>query len=271
MLEKILRQRKPTHWLRRPSEGARRSLPGIALGVDAPTLEFISKNEAARDTPNTILLTMLDERSGLPSNKSKCILISAFGIILFSLAFVWQISITDESSLTIFGFDTKFHVSDEHSSQARDTGNSDSLGELLDIGVYKDHDFVNEIGVTPPYWNNETRYSPKETITKQWGPCFGSHDHVEWEAEVKKSQGRIRPSFPTQAVGVEKNDWADYCRPGFLIIGAGKCGTSVCCHRKRLQKFVLVVLFLHLIIICCPLESHCTITSLITRGYCRLL
>jgi hypothetical protein len=213
---------------------------------------------------------MRNERNPVQSDKSKWILLSAFGIILFLLASVWQASITDESSLSIFGFDTNIHVSDQLSGQSRDTGNVDSLGELIDIGVYQDHDFMNEIGVTPPYWVNGNGFSPKETITKEWGPCFGSHDHVEWETEVQKSQGRFRPSFPTQAVGIEKNDWADYCRPGFLIIGAGKCGTSVCSDLRRIRTYLKFFLFLRLLPCCFPIKSHCTITSLIIRGYCRL-
>jgi hypothetical protein len=162
---------------------------------------------------------------------------------LFCLAFVSEISISDRSSLSVFGFDTKLHINDQLSGQSHDTGNLDSLSELIDIGVYKNRDFMNEIGVTPPYWGNGTGFSPKETMTKELGPCFGSHDHVEWETEVKKSQGHTSPFFPTQTVGIEKNDWADYCRPGFLIIGAGKCGTSVCCDLKRIQTFFKSTLF----------------------------
>lgn len=209
---------------------------------------------------------MRDERNLVQSNKYKWIIISAFGVILFLLTTVWQVSITDESSLTIFGFNTQFHINDQHSGLSLDTGNVDSLSELFDIGVYEDHDFINEIGVSPPYWVNGTIVSPKETATKQWGPCFGSHDLVEWEAEVQKSQGRVRPSYPTQAVGIEKNDWADYCLPGFLIIGAGKCGTSVCREFIEFLKLLTFVLFLTLA--SCLLKSHYTITSLIIPGYC---
>lgn len=175
---------------------------------------------------------MRDERI-VSSCKSKCMLFLAFGTILVFLGFVWQ---ADESSLKIFGFSTKFQVRDSfRGSSSLDDQNIDSLEELIALGVYKDHDFINDLGIIPPYWGNVTDLLPLETTTKEWGPCFGSHDHVDWETEIEKSRGSIRPYYPTQAVGIEKNDWADHCRPGFLIIGAGKCGTSV-----RLRVFVSV-------------------------------
>jgi hypothetical protein len=163
------------------------------------------------------------------SNSTTCITLFAFASLLFFFG-SWQWYTTEESSFKIFGSDTRLHVSDQiYDDTTKDENNVDTLKILIEEGVYCDRDFVNEIGVTPPYWNNATLQSPKETTTEQWGPCFGTHEHVEWgiEIEIEKNRSRKIPFYPKQGVGIEKNDWANYCRPGFLIIGAGKCGTSV--------------------------------------------
>jgi hypothetical protein len=93
---------------------------------------------------------------------------------------------------------------------------------LLQNGVYNSSDFMNEVGIIPPYWKNGSiPFHPIETKTDSVGPCFIANTPVKWIDPIEQN------TYPTSGVGLNKNDWANYCLPGFLIIGAGKCGTSV--------------------------------------------
>lgn len=105
------------------------------------------------------------------------------------------------------------------------------LDMLVDEGVYESTNFENEAGVIPPFWdeNSTSICKPDETTTIEVGPCFGSHQTVDWQKQISHQQD---PKYPALMTGTaanlkNKNDWAGHCRPGFLIIGAGKCGTSV--------------------------------------------
>ena len=103
---------------------------------------------------------------------------------------------------------------------------------LVELGVYDDEqDFKNELGIVPPYWGNTTHKNPVQTTTAEWGPCFGTHQKVRWEREIEKYNSANPTYFHGAASATvakeESTDWANFCRPGFLIIGAGKCGTSV--------------------------------------------
>jgi hypothetical protein len=118
------------------------------------------------------------------------------------------------------------------------------------------------MGIVPPYWNvvNGTTVAlshdfPRETTTAQWGPCFGAHKAVQWDLEIES-----RVDYPKPAVGISNNDWANYCRPGFLIIGAGKCGTSVC--GNLLRRFDFLPQNANF---CFVFTSHCIIISRIIQ------
>jgi hypothetical protein len=120
---------------------------------------------------------------------------------------------------------------------------------LLDQGVYnEDTDFVNAQGIQPTFW------SPNNSWT--WGPCIPPITHIdEWQdlrnttsspnmdntedfeyvrtffqkppSSVHKTPEQVRAEFASQKQRLQRSGG---CRPGFLIIGAGKCGTSSLYH-----------------------------------------
>lgn len=99
---------------------------------------------------------------------------------------------------------------------------------LVDQGIYHEDDFeANADGWAPPYWtdsDSNVSCQPKATTTPEWGPCFGTHQSIDWDKHYNLSYNSAAGQ------SVPSGDWAGYCRPGFLIIGAGKCGTSSLYH-----------------------------------------
>jgi hypothetical protein len=131
---------------------------------------------------------------------------------------------------------------------------------LLDLGVYDEaSDFVNEAGIKPTGWEH-----PNDDPSV-WGPCrfvpkvsqTNSVAKLEWSDRrrqqiamnggasnatyspdyyrnadpqdfeyMRKPKGAVQP-FGDAPFRSEVTGW---CRPGFLIIGAGKCGTSSLYH-----------------------------------------
>jgi len=109
--------------------------------------------------------------------------------------------------------------------------------ELMRLNVYSPHDFVNEIGRIPPYWNtfNQSQGGGSTSMSPplpgqpvHFGPCYAPKKlaRKNWAREVAKNE-RDGPPFyhHTRIRGATQYDVAGYCRPGFIIIGAGKCGT----------------------------------------------
>lgn len=92
--------------------------------------------------------------------------------------------------------------------------------ELIELGVYKEADFQNEIGISPPYWKPNV----SENSGTTWGPCFRETDEVNWKDERNTTDFVYRHNPASKRM--EPTTDAGGCRPGFLIIGAGKCGTS---------------------------------------------
>jgi hypothetical protein len=109
------------------------------------------------------------------------------------------------------------------------------LKQLVEAGVYNStRDFENELGVVPPYW--QARRQPDDhhaSKVMEWGPCYGTTTGIDWEAEIVRygTDPRDEPRYPrapfTSSMTKEERNFENFCRPGFLIIGAGKCGTSV--------------------------------------------
>jgi hypothetical protein len=118
-------------------------------------------------------------------------------------------------------------------SKQRNQSRGDVIDLLIGEGVYDSNSFENEAGVVPPFWdeNATSPCKPDETTTLELGPCFGSHIDVDWHVQANQKDTQIPRYTPLMNGAPEtmktKNDWAGHCRPGFLIIGAGKCGTSV--------------------------------------------
>ena len=97
--------------------------------------------------------------------------------------------------------------------------------ELYELGVYQEADFINEIGVAPPYW--------KPTVdngsTSTWGPCYPTTMHMDWYDERNSSDFKYLHD-PNDAKWHGPGTISGGCRPGFIILGAGKCGTSSLYH-----------------------------------------
>eukprot|EP00934_Nitzschia_sp_Nitz4_P005299 Nitzschia sp. Nitz4//scaffold257_size48314//12704//14368//NITZ4_007087-RA/size48314-processed-gene-0.42-mRNA-1//-1//CDS//3329544442//5289//frame0 len=94
---------------------------------------------------------------------------------------------------------------------------------LLDLGVYHDSDFVNEIGRSPPFWKTD----PAGDSGQTWGPCYPSSGEIDWIDDRNSSKYVFRHN--NKRLRSEDTSGGG-CRPGFLIIGAGKCGTSSLYH-----------------------------------------
>jgi hypothetical protein len=92
---------------------------------------------------------------------------------------------------------------------------------LIDL-VYNESDFVNEQGVIPPYWDC---LHGKCNSSQIWGPCYPPHKNVHWTKQVEKYRSRPPHYQKKEPISLDSSDLSGYCRPGFLIIGAGKCGT----------------------------------------------
>jgi len=66
-----------------------------------------------------------------------------------------------------------------------------------------------------------------------WGPCFppSNYENVDWHSEMHALQTRngTEIEYPDKPRSYQSN-LDGMCRPGFLIVGAGKCGTSSLYH-----------------------------------------
>lgn len=115
-----------------------------------------------------------------------------------------------ESEIPLPGFDRIF--------TAEDGG---IVPEELLGKVYSSDDFINDRGIRPPFWDCT---SNKCNTTSEWGPCYATHDAVTWSKEVNIYKTNP-PSYARVSYMSQSTDLAGLCRPGFIIIGAGKCGT----------------------------------------------
>ena len=108
---------------------------------------------------------------------------------------------------------------------------------LMKKGIYNSSDFENSIHVTPPYWNF-SHSNPKESNT--WGPCFIPEHTIHWndfhlddDSYNNSTKQLLRVPLKYRLREKTRKDWegqAGLCRPGFIILGAGKCGTSSLYH-----------------------------------------
>ena len=163
-------------------------------------------------------------------------------VVAASLGLFAWVSVKGTASLS-FSFGRNRDSTTLRSGRLPDSslGRDQVIEILINRSVYHEDDFVNEIAVIPPFWGNNNgsnstlKCIPDETTTPEWGPCFGTHKSINWEREIG-DKPTYHKMIPIDAASTkETNDWAGYCRPGFLIIGAGKCGTSVRAH-TRAQK-----------------------------------
>lgn len=87
--------------------------------------------------------------------------------------------------------------------------------------VYSSADFINDRGIRPPFWDCT---SNKCNTTSEWGPCYAGHEAVTWSKEMNFYKTNP-PAYERASYMSQSTDLAGLCRPGFIIIGAGKCGT----------------------------------------------
>jgi hypothetical protein len=129
--------------------------------------------------------------------------------------------------------------------------------------LYQPSDFENELGIVPSFWtfDNTTNHTYTKAQPPSWGPCYVPKTKINWDKEINDAQTlkinkyarqdtRTRPSHP--------NDVRGGCRPGFLIIGAGKCGTSSLYHYLTGHPRVLPAFAkqIHYFKVSCP---YCTV------------
>ena len=160
-----------------------------------------------------------------------------------TLALFWWRNRSSDNDTAIFGADSVltalpfFH-------KPRDSRSREEVLHLLqEKGIYDASDFKNEFDVVVPYWwdkfdsSNSTNSPkhhtriPRATTTPQWGPCFAPHEEVDWDKTIAENEQSSAPEYEKTIVArvntLNEEDLAGFCRPGFIIIGAGKCGTSV--------------------------------------------
>lgn len=106
--------------------------------------------------------------------------------------------------------------------------------EVLEAGLYKNDTFANYAGNVPTYWEGKLLRSPSRDRRPTYGPCYAytGDKVIDWNKEIERYNTTKTPWFNTAHIDMRKTalDLEGYCRPGFLIIGAGKCGTSSLYH-----------------------------------------
>lgn len=155
-----------------------------------------------------------------------------------TLALFWWRNSSSDSDTAIFDADGVDSALPFLHKKPRDSRNRDEVVHLLqEKGIYDASDFKNEFDVVVPYWWNNSDNSkhhtriPRATTTPQWGPCFAPHEEVDWDKTIAENEQSSAPEYEKTIVArvntLNEEDLAGFCRPGFIIIGAGKCGTSV--------------------------------------------
>jgi hypothetical protein len=118
----------------------------------------------------------------------------------------------------------------------------DTFPEILEKTVYSEQDFRNEKGIVPSFWEKQDSKNYSRSRTQvTWGPCYPPNHavNINWNKAMKRNETEYHP-IPQRTSQIESsNDLSDYCRPGFLIIGAGKCGTSSLYHYLTCHDRVL--------------------------------
>lgn len=109
---------------------------------------------------------------------------------------------------------------------------------LLSSHTYNANDFQNEVGNIPPYWKDASNHQLNNTNEEipHLGPCYLPETEPNWKALIKKNRFIKSAKNIKYEEGYNDNKKSDetnlagLCRPGFIIIGAGKCGTSSLYH-----------------------------------------
>jgi hypothetical protein len=98
---------------------------------------------------------------------------------------------------------------------------------LLEKHVYSETDFKNEAGIVPSFWTQKQSCTNGNCLDV-WGPCYPPTDQVDWDTVMMEKTDKLE--YSTSKKMFQEGTFDNYCRPGFLIIGQGKCGTSSLYH-----------------------------------------
>ena len=96
---------------------------------------------------------------------------------------------------------------------------------LLEMGVYPNGSFVNEIGAIPVYWENHDKSFLAGNVSStsqigRYGPCYGYRREPNWEKQIAHYRETNKAWYnDEQRVRKNPTDLQGHCRPGFLIIG----------------------------------------------------
>ena len=107
---------------------------------------------------------------------------------------------------------------------------------FFDHGVYSVEDFKNGKGISPAFWKEHNRTTQGRMVQPVWGPCYPPQKEVDWDKSIATYYGSEKYDYHsvTNSRGASSSaadeDLSGFCRPGFLIIGQGKCGTSSLYH-----------------------------------------
>lgn len=127
---------------------------------------------------------------------------------------------------------------------------SDSSPGGNQSGVYHLNDFRNTAGNVVPYWEDLSRFEFDISVPHV-GPCYLPKGKQNWEKLMKKNQHNLSVDeieYLDLSKAAHQNqkemssfieDLSGLCRPGFIIIGAGKCGTSSLYHYLSAHPRVL--------------------------------
>jgi len=138
------------------------------------------------------------------------------------------------------------------SAPAHNWSNERVPAELLGT-AYDENDFSRTIS----YWDN---------ASNRIGPCFPPTETVDWEAELNASDIVYPPAKKLESV-------AGLCLPGFLIIGAGKCGTSSLYHYviDHPRAVAAVEKQIHYFRVCITHAKYFSHIGLVSRHYANAM
>lgn len=105
--------------------------------------------------------------------------------------------------------------------------------------IYDGNDFENNAGILVPYWENglektKMQFHANNKEAFAVGPCYLPKEDLNWSSlgddEFSESRKNIQYRESQWQNTLDDGDLTGLCRPGFIIIGAGKCGTSSLYH-----------------------------------------
>eukprot|EP00980_Cylindrotheca_fusiformis_P031367 scaffold26259_cov108-Cylindrotheca_fusiformis.AAC.1 len=160
-------------------------------------------------------------------------------IVALSLLVPLWLALPDEYATWPFSGNEVYKEDELTISPANNESNSSFSGIvlpeiLMEQRIYVESDFINTQGIAPPYWNAS---SPLSRNADAWGPCFKPDAKIDWrfhsdDESLKNVTWNVPLVYRRNDHSISSNsrNTAGLCRPGFLILGAGKCGTSSLYH-----------------------------------------